>query len=161
VLQTQFTYDPFGNAITVGQASPYPYLFRGMEYDATGLYNARGIYYSQNLDRPLPQVTPGGPGGGQGGINFSVPSAQGSGGGLGGIEDTAANGAVNLAIGGLSGLSSFFAGSFLGLYFGLDIGAGPIAWAATATGIAIAYILDFLGFDLFSGGSAQVIPPAY
>jgi len=77
-------YDPFGNAITVGQASPYPYLFRGMEYDATGLYNARGIYYSQNLGRPLPQVTPVG---GQGGINVSVLSAQGSGGGLGGIEE--------------------------------------------------------------------------
>ena len=74
-------YDPFGNAISVGQASPYPYLFRGMEYDATGLYNARGIYYSQNLGRPLPQVTPGG---GQEGINVSVPSAQGLGGGLGG-----------------------------------------------------------------------------
>jgi hypothetical protein len=29
-------------------------------------------------------------------------------------------------------LSSFFAGSFLVLYFGLDIGAGPIVWAATA-----------------------------
>jgi hypothetical protein len=40
------------NAITVGQASPYPYLFRGMEYDATGLYDARGIYCSQNLGRP-------------------------------------------------------------------------------------------------------------
>jgi hypothetical protein len=71
--------DPFGNAITVGQASPYPYLFRGMEYDATGLYNVRGIYYSQNLGRPLPQVTPGG---GQEGIIVSA-SAQGSGGGLG------------------------------------------------------------------------------
>ena len=69
VLQTQFTYDPFGNAITVGQASPYPYLFRSMEYDATGLYNDWGIYYSQNLCRPQPQVTPGGPSGGQGGIN--------------------------------------------------------------------------------------------
>jgi hypothetical protein len=66
---------------------------------------------------------------------------------------------VNLAIGGLSGLSSFFAGSILVLYFGLDIGAGPIAWAAAAIGIAIAYILDFLGFDLFGCGSAQVIPP--
>jgi hypothetical protein len=37
--------------------------------------------------------------------------------GLGGIEDTAANGAVNLAIGGLSGLSSFFAGLLFGPIF--------------------------------------------
>jgi YD repeat-containing protein len=53
VLQTQFTYDPWGNPTTTGTASQYPYLYRGMEYDATGLYNAGGIYYSPNLGRPL------------------------------------------------------------------------------------------------------------
>jgi hypothetical protein len=77
-------YDPFGHAITVGQVSAYPYLFRGMEYDATALYNARGIYYSQNLGRPQQQVTPGGPGGGQDRDKRFGPFSPGSGGGLGG-----------------------------------------------------------------------------
>jgi hypothetical protein len=162
VLQTQFTYDPFGNPTTTGTTSQYPYLYRGMEYDATGLYYGGGVYYSPNLGRPLQQVTPGGGGGGQGGINVSPPPAQGSSGGLGGIENTAANGAVNLAIGGVSGLSSFFGLPILVGYLGFDIGLGPIAWAATAIGIAIASILDLFGFDLFGGGgSAPVIPPGY
>jgi YD repeat-containing protein len=73
VLQTQFTYDPFGNPTTTGTASQYPYLFRGMEYDATGLYQAGGIYYSPALGRPLQQVSPGGLGGGGGGINAFQP----------------------------------------------------------------------------------------
>jgi hypothetical protein len=38
VLQTQYTYDPFGNVSTSGTANPYPYLYGGMAYDTTGLY---------------------------------------------------------------------------------------------------------------------------
>jgi hypothetical protein len=80
---------------------------------------------------------------------------------MGEIEDTARNGAVNLAMGAYPDCRRSSRAPFLVLYFGLDIGAGPIAWAAAAKGIAIAHIMDFLRFDLFGGGSAQVIPPAY
>ena len=33
-LQTQYTYDPYGNVTTSGTASQYPYLYQGMAYDA-------------------------------------------------------------------------------------------------------------------------------
>ena len=53
VLQTQYTYDPFGNVTTVGQASLYPYLFAGMEYDSSGLYHTQSRYYSPTFGRFL------------------------------------------------------------------------------------------------------------
>ncbi|MBF6570931.1 MAG: RHS repeat-associated core domain-containing protein [Candidatus Binataceae bacterium] len=53
VLQTQYTYDPFGNVTTVGQASLYPYLFAGMELDSSGLYHTQSRYYSPTFGRFL------------------------------------------------------------------------------------------------------------
>ncbi|MBF6570936.1 MAG: RHS repeat-associated core domain-containing protein [Candidatus Binataceae bacterium] len=53
VLQTQYTYDPYGNVTTVGQASLYPYLFAGMEYDSIGLYHTQTRYYSPTFGRFL------------------------------------------------------------------------------------------------------------
>jgi hypothetical protein len=153
-MQTQFTYDPCGNPTTTGTASQYPFLFRGMEYDATGLYYGGGVYYSPNLGRPLQQVTPGGPGGGQGGINASFPSSQGGGGGLSNAGISA-----NLGIGAGYGLLSYFGGSLAAWFFGVEAWGGPIAWAATAVGLAVAALLDLFGFDLFGGGSPPFVPP--
>jgi len=161
VLQTQFTYDPFGSPTTTGTASQYPYLFRGMEYDATGLYNAGGVYYSPNLGRPLQQVTPGGPGGGQGGINVSTPSFQGSSGGLG-PANYGVNAGVTAAAGALAG---FIGGSSISLADGFFISvgfSGGFAIPVLAVVATILGILDLFGFDLFGGGgSAPVIPPGY
>ncbi|MBF6570933.1 MAG: RHS repeat-associated core domain-containing protein [Candidatus Binataceae bacterium] len=49
----QYTYQPFGNVTTVGQASLYPYLFAGMEYDSSGLYHTQSRYYSPTFGRFL------------------------------------------------------------------------------------------------------------
>jgi hypothetical protein len=156
VLQTQFTYDPFGNPSTTGTASQYPYLFKGMEYDATGLYKAGSVYYSPSLGRPLQQVTPGGGGGGQGGINVSTPS-QGSG-GLGGFEGILANDSANLAIGGGAGVAA--TGIALAI-FGSELATPVVGWIAAGVTAVVAGFLDLFGFDLFGGGSAPVIPPGY
>jgi RHS repeat-associated protein len=53
VLQTQYTYDPYGNVTSSGQASSYPYLFAGMELDSTGLYHTQTRYYNPAIGRFL------------------------------------------------------------------------------------------------------------
>jgi RHS repeat-associated protein len=63
-LQTQYTYDPFGNVTTSGQSSSYPFLFAGMEYDsATSLYHTQSRYYSPGLQRFLSEDPQGFAGG--------------------------------------------------------------------------------------------------
>jgi hypothetical protein len=137
VLQTSFTYDPFGNPTAGGSATSYPFLFKGMEYDATGYYYGGRIYYSPALGRPLQQVDPGSGGGGGGGFNATVPSAQGSGGGLsagtatveaeGAVAAGAAAGAATAVFG--VGSSDMLIGSFLGL---APTGVGLVVAAVVA-----------------------------
>ena len=63
-LQTQYTFDPFGNVSTTGQSSAYPFLFAGMEFDsATGLYHLQARYYSPQLQRFLSEDPKGFDGG--------------------------------------------------------------------------------------------------
>jgi len=50
-LQTQYSYDPFGNATVTGAASANPYQFTGRENDGTGLDYYRGRYYSPDQQR--------------------------------------------------------------------------------------------------------------
>ncbi|HVC43842.1 MAG TPA: hypothetical protein VND20_03425, partial [Candidatus Binataceae bacterium] len=159
VLQTQYTYDPWGNVTISGTPNPFPYLYRGMEYDATGLYYVNGAYYQPQLGRPLQEMSPGG-GGGGGGINTSVASSQGSSGGLSpsdaGAQAGITAGAGLAAYAGASamlGVDSYFASLIVAA------GAGPIALAVVAVAAVILGILDFLG--VFGGGSAPPIPPAY
>jgi RHS repeat-associated protein len=161
VLQTQFTYDPWGNVSTSGTASQYPYLFKGMEYDATGFYHAGTAYYSPELGRPLQQVIPGGGGGGGGGmgVSASVPSSSG-GGGLGGVEDRLANNATDLAIGAAAGGAGAFLASFITINE-MAVPLGPVFWVVAGVADAILGILDFFGLDFFGGGNAPVIPPGY
>ena len=65
-LQTQYGYDPFGNATVSGAANPDPYEFTGRENDGTGLYYYRARYYSPSASRFLSED----PLGLRGGINF-------------------------------------------------------------------------------------------
>ncbi len=51
VLQTQYTYEPFGNTSFTGSASTNPFQFTGRENDGTGLYFNRARYYSPTLQR--------------------------------------------------------------------------------------------------------------
>jgi len=50
-LQTQYTYDPFGNTTTTGAASSNSSKYTGREDDGTGLYYYRARYYSPSLQR--------------------------------------------------------------------------------------------------------------
>lgn len=50
-LQTQYTYEPFGNTSFTGPASTNSFQFTGRENDGTGLYFYRARYYSPTLQR--------------------------------------------------------------------------------------------------------------
>src|ERR1700674_1102702 len=50
-LQTQYGYDPFGNATVTGASSANPYRFTGRENDGTGLYYYRARYYHSTFQR--------------------------------------------------------------------------------------------------------------
>ncbi len=54
-VQTQYTYDPFGNVAVSGQQNTNPYQFTGRETDGTGLYFYRARYYSPGPQRFLSQ----------------------------------------------------------------------------------------------------------
>jgi RHS repeat-associated protein len=50
-IQTQYSYDPFGNSASSGQASSNPYQFTGRENDGTGLDYYRARYYAPGQAR--------------------------------------------------------------------------------------------------------------
>jgi RHS repeat-associated protein len=50
-IQTQYTYDPFGNVEATGATSSNSYQYTGRENDGTGLYYYRARYYSPTLAR--------------------------------------------------------------------------------------------------------------
>jgi RHS repeat-associated protein len=52
-LQTQYTYDPFGNTTSTGTTSTNSSKYTGREDDGTGLYYYRARYYSPSLQRFL------------------------------------------------------------------------------------------------------------
>ncbi|OQW36992.1 MAG: hypothetical protein A4E19_14760 [Nitrospira sp. SG-bin1] len=51
VLQTQYTYEPFGFTTQTGAASTNSYKFTGREDDGTGLYYYRARYYQPRFQR--------------------------------------------------------------------------------------------------------------
>jgi RHS repeat-associated protein len=51
VIQTQYTYEPFGNTSAGGAASANSYQYTGRENDGTGMYYYRGRYYNPTLQR--------------------------------------------------------------------------------------------------------------
>jgi RHS repeat-associated protein len=51
VVQTEYTYEPFGVSNTVGSATTTSIGFTGREADGTGLYFYRARYYSPGLQR--------------------------------------------------------------------------------------------------------------
>jgi len=50
-MQTQYTFDPFGNTSSTGTASTNSFAYTGRELDATGLYYYRARYYNPTLQR--------------------------------------------------------------------------------------------------------------
>src|SRR6266478_3776197 len=66
-LQTQYTFEPFGNTSTTGAATTYSFAYAGRELDATGLYFYRARYYSPTLQRFISED----PIGFSGGINLN------------------------------------------------------------------------------------------
>lgn len=50
-LQTQYTFEPFGNTLVTGTATTNSFAYTGRELDPTGLYFYRARYYSPVLQR--------------------------------------------------------------------------------------------------------------
>jgi hypothetical protein len=163
-VAAQYTYDPFGNVTASGQNIPYPYQYAGMALDQTGLYFDGRSYYSPALGRMLEGYgAPHAPGGGQGG-NVSLPSSSGGG------ANTASY-AANAAIGVGAGAAVVVAGAVAAnavwvgdITIAGAIGAaagGPVGIIAVAVVAIVAAVLDFLGINLFGGGSRPTPPPWY
>lgn len=62
-VQTQYTYDPFGNTTSTGTTSTNSSKYTGREDDGTGLYYYRARYYAPSLQRFISE-DPAGFGGG-------------------------------------------------------------------------------------------------
>ena len=54
-VQTEYTYEPFGNVSTSGASTSNTFAFTGREADGTGLYFYRARYYSPWLQRFVSQ----------------------------------------------------------------------------------------------------------
>ena len=54
-VQTQYTFEPFGNTSVTGTATTNSFAYTGRELDTTGLYFLRARYYSPNLGRFISQ----------------------------------------------------------------------------------------------------------
>jgi len=65
-VQTEYTYEPFGNLTTSGATTSNPFAFTGREADGTGLYFYRARYYDPAGGRFISED----PIGFEGGINF-------------------------------------------------------------------------------------------
>jgi RHS repeat-associated protein len=50
-IQTQYTFDPFGNTTPSGSSTTNSFAYTGRELDLTGLYFNRARYYSSTLQR--------------------------------------------------------------------------------------------------------------
>ncbi len=50
-LQTQYTFDPFGNTTQGGSSTTNSFAYTGRELDSTGLYFYRARYYNPSLQR--------------------------------------------------------------------------------------------------------------
>jgi RHS repeat-associated protein len=50
-VQTQYTFDPFGNTTRSGNSSPNSFAYTGRENDGTGLYFNRARYYNPMIAR--------------------------------------------------------------------------------------------------------------
>lgn len=51
VIQTQYTYEPFGKTVVTGSSSGNPFQYTGRENDNAGAYYYRARYYSPSLQR--------------------------------------------------------------------------------------------------------------
>ncbi|MGH7795708.1 MAG: RHS repeat-associated core domain-containing protein [Candidatus Binatia bacterium] len=51
VLQTEYTYEPFGKTTFTGSSNSNPYQYTGRENDGTGLFHYRARYYHPQLQR--------------------------------------------------------------------------------------------------------------
>ena len=50
-IQTQYTFDPFGNTTSTGASSSNPYQFTSRENDGSGIYYYRARYYNPQFGR--------------------------------------------------------------------------------------------------------------
>jgi RHS repeat-associated protein len=65
-IQTQYTFEPFGNTTATGAATTNSFEYTGRELDASGLYYYRARYYNPQLQRFISED----PAGFYSGVNF-------------------------------------------------------------------------------------------
>lgn len=70
-IQTQYTYDPFGNTTNSGTPSGNSFQYAARENDGTGLYFYRARYYSPQFGRFISQDPLGLAGGGPNGYEYA------------------------------------------------------------------------------------------
>lgn len=58
-VQTQYSYEPFGNVTVSGASSTNPYQFASHQNDETGLYYYSARYYSPTLSASLVRIQAG------------------------------------------------------------------------------------------------------
>ncbi len=165
-IQTQYTYDPFGNATPSGAANANSYQFTGRENDGTGLDYYRARYYSPTLQRFISEDPLGFGGGdpnlyayaGNDPIDLTDPSGEcpicaavvaGAliGAGVGGVSAWLSGGNVlrGAGEGALAGGVGVLAGAAV-----LAV-AGPVGVGATAAAIASAFTAGAVGDTAVQG----------
>jgi RHS repeat-associated protein len=157
LVQTEYTYEPFGKTTATGASSSNPFQYTGRENDGTGLYYYRARYYHPSLQRlisedpfpgfrTLPQSLNGYPYALNSPQILSDPDGQFPG-PVGFVGGGIAGGIGGIVTGGISGgLPGAIAGGISGTISGAITGAilGPWAggWVGTFTGGIIGGVID-------------------
>ncbi|MBZ5634890.1 MAG: DUF6531 domain-containing protein [Acidobacteriia bacterium] len=118
-VQTQYTYEPFGNTTSTGATSANSSQFTGRENDGTGLYYYRARYYNPTLGRFISED----PIGFAGGVN---------------VYAYALNSPVGLSD--PSGLYTFQFGGTVNFNWGIIAGTGSFGYVIDGTGTIGVYL---------------------
>lgn len=148
-IQTEYTYEPFGNALASGVANTNPFQFTARENDGTGLYYYRARYYHPGLHRFISEDPIGFAGGDpnlyayvyNNPTNFSDPS--------GNFVPAAVVGGILCATGAVAGASAHHAlagrkSTFLGFLEGAAIGCAAGVGLGWGVGIALEAMMPTL-----------------
>jgi RHS repeat-associated protein len=128
-LQTQYTYEPFGNTTSTGTASTSAFQYTGRENDGTGLYYYRARYYSPTLQRFISE-DPLGFGGGDANLYAYTGNSP--------TDFTDPSGTCPLCIAAIGALGGYLGHGLANLYNGKSFSAN--ASEGIAAGIALAAI---------------------
>jgi len=175
-LQTQYTYEPFGNTAAGGLGSTNPFQYTSRENDGTGLYFYRARYYSPTVQRFVSEDPIGIASGstdvyayvGNAPVDFTDPSGMrrydssckgwgfGYAGSTGGLIGVVFAGAAANASWGYGVFHDSCKGFFHGYSFGGFYGGGAVAYAGSR---AASKPSSLPGADPFAAGVSVGVDP--